>query len=127
MFFSCALLTLTLAQCGPAGCPFRSQPIPQASPFQSQPIPQAPVFNFPPSTFCLPIPQGPPMPFAVVGPAPFSEKDWGWHLIDHDGMRFPVWGYHLDAKTVRWRPSLPANAEQLTRAYQLHHAEWRAP
>lgn len=97
---SMMIVILTLAQCGPAGCPFRPQPIPQAA------------------SIVMPIPQ--PIPQPAVESAPYAEievnPDWGWYFVSHENLVFPVWGYHVDQRTVRWSPSLPANAAVLAHA-----------
>ena len=45
-----------------------------------------------------------------------QDVDWGWYFVNFDGMIFPVWGYHVDRRTVRWSPSLRANAAVLAHA-----------
>ena len=70
--------------------------------FAQEPIPQAPVLQ-------TPIPQAPVRPLPGM--------DWGWHLIDQGGVIYPVWGYHVDWRTIRYNPSLPANQ----RIYETYH------
>ena len=117
-----AIVVLALGQCGPAGCPYRSQPVPQAPPVSmslSQPVPLpmvVPEGALMPRSVLVPSPVVVPMPVVLIRPT----RDWGWHLVDYDQMIFPVWGYHVDAHTVRWSTTLPANALQVQRAYELH-------
>ena len=112
------LLSLALTgQCGPCGC--RAQTQLQGLPFSVPPPVAPPVAPpmAPPVAGLLPPPvfQFERIPTAEAGPLLESIPDWGWHTIIYSGHVFPVWGYHLDARTVRWWPSDPGNARQLRR------------
>jgi hypothetical protein len=141
-----ALAILALAQCGPGGCqapqsqlyaqpaPLYTQPqwqfvLPQETPLrtpqviiQQTPMPayeQAPRKQTPPA----PTPQAPPV---SAGPLPVPpERDYGYHLVEYEGMIFPVWGYHTSPKKVRWNPADLVNKDQIARARSLFHPEQR--
>jgi hypothetical protein len=144
---SVMIVILAMAQCGPGGCagsiqqapfvrllPPQSQPVvgmelaqphlvlPESTPLRTLPTPVQ-------QTVLTPTPQAPPVTEAPPDVQQELEvadnRDWGWHVVVHDGMVFPAWGYHVDERTVRWSPSYPANAGQIERARALYHPEWR--